>query len=130
MTTTEPIRLYGVSSGNGNDGVSHIFADYYVRTDQPYRLAVLAMVSQFKAEYLAAAIEACEVDGEADYTIQAVIYEPLDYEPEDEDDSYSEHNGAAHLVDVFADDKPRGGRMIYESLEEAFGADLLAKIPE
>lgn len=128
---TQPVRLYGVSSGNGNDGVSHIFADYYVRTNDPWRLARLAMVGQFKDEYLPKAIEACEVDGEADYTVQAVIYEPLDFVPESEGDSYCDSgNGAAHLVDVFPEDTPRYNRMVYDSLEDAFSADLLAKVAD
>ena len=38
---------YGVSSGNGNNGVSHLYPDYYVRTADPFRLAELAMVDKF-----------------------------------------------------------------------------------
>ena len=123
-------RLYGVSYGNGNDGVSHIFADFYVTTDDPYRLAKLAMVSQFKPEFLAKAIQSTHVDGEAEYSIQAVIYEPLDWEPEGEDDSYCDANGAAHLVDVFPEDEPRDGRPTYDSITEAFSADLIEKVKE
>jgi hypothetical protein len=118
-------RLYGVSYGNGNDGVSHLFADFYVRTDDPWRLAKLAMITQFKDKWQAAALEACEVDGEAEYTVTAVIYEPLDAEPCDEGESWCDHNGAVHLVDVFPEDEPREGRPTYESLEEAFGDDVV-----
>ena len=127
-------QLYGVSSGNGNMGVSHIFADYYVRTNDPWRLATLAMVSQFKEQYVKDAIEACEVDGEPEYTVTACILEPLDAVPCEDDDcthddcSYSNVNGAAHLIHVFPDDKPREGRPIYDNLEDAFDAALMAKV--
>lgn len=78
---SDETRLYSVSSGNGNDGVSHTFPDYYVRTNDPYRLATLAMVSSFKNEFKQAAADACEVDGESDYTISATIYNPEDVDP-------------------------------------------------
>jgi hypothetical protein len=74
-------RLYAVSSGNGNDGVSHMFPDYYVRTNDPYRLAALAMVSSFDHKFKKAAADACEIDGESDYTISATIYNPEDVDP-------------------------------------------------
>lgn len=74
-------RLYAVSSGNGNDGVSHMFPDYYVHTNDPYRLAALAMVSSFDHKFKQAAADACEVDGESDYTISATIYNPEDVDP-------------------------------------------------
>ena len=121
---TEPIRLYGVSSGNGNDGVSHIFADYYVRTNEPYRLAKLALVGQFHPSVWDLVLGDADVDGEPDYTIQACLLNPLD----DEDGKWSEYNGAWRLVDVCPEDKPREGRMGYDSLAEAFSADLLAKV--
>lgn len=121
-------RLYGVSSGNGNDGVSHMFADYYVTTNDPWRLAKLAMVTQFKEAYQAKALEECTVDGEAEYTVQAVIYEPLDAEPAEEGESYCDANGCAYLIDVFPEGEPREGVMQYASLEEAFDAATLAKI--
>ena len=133
-----PPRLYGVSSGNGNDGVSHIFADYYVRTNDPWRLARLAMVSQFKPDYQDQALAECDVCGDT-YTAQACILEPLGYDhtrvcrtalPDGSCDcpSWSDTNGAAYLVDVFPEDQPRPGRMIYETLLDAFGSELLAKI--
>ena len=43
-------KWYGVSSGDGNNGVSHMFADYYVKTAEPYRLAELAVLTLFKRE--------------------------------------------------------------------------------
>jgi hypothetical protein len=121
-------RLYGVSYGNGNDGVSHIFADFYVKTSDPWRLAKLAMVTQFKDDFQARALEECTVDGEAEYMVQAVIYEPLDSEPCEEGESYCDVNGCAHLVDVFPEDDPREGRPTYESIEEAFDEKALGLV--
>src|ERR1700680_702081 len=70
-------KLYGVSTGNGNNGVSHIFADYYVKTDQPWRLAELAALAQFKpGSGMTWAKEHVEIDGEAEYGISAVFYNP------------------------------------------------------
>lgn len=118
------VRLYGVSSGNGNDGVSHMFADYYVYTDDPWRLARLALVSSFKDGWKERALDVAEIDGEADHTISAVIYDPLDDEQDDgeEEESWSSVNGAWLIVDVFPEDEPREGRLIYYSLEHAFAA--------
>jgi hypothetical protein len=172
-------KWYGVSSGNGNDGVSHMYPAYFVRTCDPYRLAELAMVSRFKPDFYAAAIEAVEVDGEADYTIYATIYNPEDVDPSeapdpvyfnsyecdecdhawthetedseeececpkcdhlqvpheseeqerDGDDTYSSANGAWQIIEVFPvdqDARDNSSRMEYDSLEEAFSADVRA----
>lgn len=126
--STDPIRLYGVSHGNGNDGVSHIFANYYVRTNDPWRLAHLALVGAFAPPWQSDAMELANIDGDSDYTVTACIYEPLD--SEDNDGSYCDANGAWHITEVFPEDKPREGRPVYESLEEAFTPELLAKVPE
>lgn len=80
-------RWFAVSFGNGNDGVSHMFPDYYVRTNDPFHLAAVAMLANFNnagPEDKARIIDATEVYGEADYTITATIYNPEDVEPEDE----------------------------------------------
>jgi len=74
-------KLFGVSFGNGNDGVSHMFADYYVKTCDPYALARMATLGYFKPKFQSAADEAMEIDGEADYTISSVIYNPEDVDP-------------------------------------------------
>lgn len=79
-------RWFGVSFGNGNDGVSRSFPSYYVRTNDPYHLAACAMLANFNnatAEDKARIIDATEVDGEADYGVNATIYNPEDIEPED-----------------------------------------------
>lgn len=137
----ETIKLYAVSSGNGNDGVSHIFPDYYVYTDDPWRLAALAMVASFKPTFKQAAADVVEVDGEADYTISATIYNPEDVDPaesdENEDDEdagmYCNANGAWQIIEVFRDDGPDmvnpWHKPIYDSLEDCFGDDDLELVP-
>lgn len=140
-------RLYGVSFGNGNNGVSHTYADYYVRTSDPWTLARVAMLESFKRPFWDAALSAMDVDGEAEYTISAVIYNPEDVDsseaPEadhslcddgedcegcehcerDEDDSYCSANGAWCICEVFPETDPRDSRMIYDSLDAAFSAE-------
>lgn len=110
-------RLYGVSFGNGNDGVSHTYPSYYVRTCEPFALAAAALLSEFKPKYRPMVAEAMEVDGEADYTIYATLYNPLD----DEDGSWCEVNGAYSICEVFREDDPREGRPTYDSLGQCFG---------
>lgn len=109
-------RLYGVSYGNGNNGVSHIFADFYVRTDRPYALATLAAVSYFPESGRTYAAENVEIDGEADYTITAMILDP----PADDSDlpAYGEDDGE-WTVDGLDD------RFESESDAESAARDLL-----
>jgi hypothetical protein len=83
---SEQARWYGVSYGNGNDGVSQLFPNFYVFTAEPYRLASLAIVAQYKREWKAAALETMIVDGEEDYTISATILDPLDAQDDRESD--------------------------------------------
>lgn len=120
MTET---RLYGVSSGDGSNGVSHIFADYYVRTSQPWRLARLAALTEFKPDWIERARDVLNVDGESDYTISAVIYDPLDQEECEEGESWCDNNGAWRIWEVFPEDEPCEGRPLYESIEDCFGDD-------
>ena len=146
---------YGVSYGDGNNGVSHSYANFYVKTCEPYRLAQAAMLSEFKAgEGQSWALGAMEIDGEAEYTISAVIYDP----PDDSDDSDRDHSecedgeecegcdacepdemeswssvhGAWLICEVFPGepDDMRGGVMAYDSLSDAFTAELLALTDE
>jgi len=78
-------RWFAVSSGNGNDGVSHIFPDYFCRCTpkQAFDLAAAAMISSFKPTGYDWACDNVTVDGESDYTITAAILDP----PEDETES-------------------------------------------
>ena len=122
-------RLYGVSTGNGNDGVSHMFADYYVQTDDPWRLARLALVASFKDEWKQRALDAADIDGESEYTIHAVIYDPLDDEYGENEETWCDVNGAWLIVNVYPEDNPREGRPIYDCLNDAFESDDLALVP-
>lgn len=141
-------RWYGVSHGNGNDGVSQSYPDYYVRTADPYALADLACIAAFKPEWQDWACEVCDTDGDAEYTIQACIYNPPDdgegrdhSECEDGEDcagcdmcepdsDWCSANGAYHITEVFPvnqDDMADSTAPEYASLREAFGAEFVAK---
>ena len=137
-------RWYGVSSGNGNNGVSHTWPDYYVRTADPFTVAAAAMIARFtEGEGQAWAASNCGVVGESDYTIYAVIYDPPDDNPErdhsecedgedcegcdmcfpDHDDSYSSANGAWQIIEVFPVEdmeEERSSAWRYDSDREAF----------
>lgn len=84
-------RWYGVSSGDGNDGVSHSFPGYYVRTSDPWLLARAAIISEFNDRQFAA--DTVDVDGEAEYTISATLYEGPDGE--------TAYGAAWFIVEVF-----------------------------
>lgn len=126
---TQTPKLFAVSTGDGNSGVSQLYPDYYVTTADPWRLARLATVDQFKPEHMQWAIDACDTDGEEDFTIYATIYDPPgDDGGDDGMDSWSANNGAWMCVQVFtvAEDDVRSGSPRFDSLEEAFTAPALA----
>jgi hypothetical protein len=132
-TAEPPVRCYGVSHGNGNDGVSQMHANYYVLTDDPWTLARAAVLAEFKpGRGQAFALAEMQIDGEAEYTISATIYDPPeeDAEPREEEEeedsgSWSAHNGAWHITEVFPEEEPREGVPQYDSLEDAFTAEVL-----
>lgn len=134
-------RWYGVSSGNGNDGVSHLYPDYYVKTNDPWRLAELAAVSTFKdgagTEWAKRHIV---IDGEAEYTISAFFDDPpcgktvdgeypdlpedVEYEDAEDGRNWSMHNGAWQIFEVFPVDVDiieSSSGLAYESLDDCFG---------
>jgi hypothetical protein len=80
MTDETRPRWYGVSYGDGNDGVSQLFPDFYVRTAHPWDLARAAAVSAVAPAYQAWAAAEVQVDGEADYTLHATLLEGPDGE--------------------------------------------------
>lgn len=109
-------RWYGVSSGNGNDGVSQSWPDYWVQTDDPWRVAKLALITIYKAEYRQFAIDNMEVDGEEDYTISAVLYEGPNSE--------TAFEAALDIIEVFPDDPPDTDDICaYTCIEDCFGDD-------
>jgi hypothetical protein len=124
-------RRYAVSSGNGNDGVSHYWPDYIVTTDDPWTLARLAALTAFKPEFQSWAADNLDVDGDEEYGIQAMILDP----PADEDESndeesgfWSDANGAWRLWNVYSADEVSDDSSApeYDSLEACFGADVVA----
>ena len=129
-------RVYGVSTGNGNDGVSHMHADYYVRTDAPWELARRALRSEFKPEQQDEMEMLADIDGDEDYTISAVIYDDPDLAPPSDDDDdegsdwFDDSGPAWFILEVFPEDdeewlaeRTEGpyGRPIYSSISEALG---------
>lgn len=139
---SEP-RIYGVSFGNGNDGVSQMFADYYVRVDDPWTLARAAMLGQFKpGEGHAWANRHIEIEGDAEHTIYATIDAPpcretedgeypelpegMEYEDAEDGRNWSEYHGQWMICEVFPEESPREGRPVYDSIEDALPADVLA----
>lgn len=105
-------RWYGVSTGNGNDGVCHTFPSYYVFTDDPWALAERAAQSDMNKEFY----DYIEIDGEADFTISASVYSPaLEY--------------CSYILEVFPVDQEEiekakadpYGRFCYGSILEALG---------
>jgi hypothetical protein len=99
-------RWYGVSFGNGNDGVSQSWPRCAVFTNEPFVLARAAMISQFVERAQPWANDVMVVDGEMDYTISATIYDPPedDTDQGDDDDEpsrWSEFNGAWMICEVF-----------------------------
>lgn len=148
MNGRPAIKLYGVSSGNGNDGVSRIFADYYCRTNEPWRLADLAALNQFKAgtgqEW---ALRNMESDGEAEHGITVEFLNPPcedtadgeypelesdeDSEAAEDGRNWSDNNGAWLILEVYPveESDARPGVTIAESLADCFSPELLAMVP-
>ena len=128
-------RVYGVSTGDGNNGVSHMHADYYVRTDDPWELARRALRSKFKPEQQDEVEMLADIDGDEDYTISAVIYDDPGLAPPSDDDDegsdwFDDSGPAWFILEVFPENDEEWlaehtegpyGRPIYNSISEAFG---------
>lgn len=118
-------RWYGVSTGDGNNGVSHMFPDYYVFTADPWRLCERAAESSLRpgVEF--------EVDGEADYCISAVVYDsPEFYDDVSEEDMEDFEAGPCpFILDVFPVEQSEvdaaradpWGKLCYGSIAQALG---------
>lgn len=114
-------KVYGVSTGNGNDGVSHIYASYYVRTNDPWELAKRAVIDHFSNTKRHWVEDVVEIEG-GDEQVSATIYEG----PEGE----TEFGAAWFILDVFLEDdedwlikRIEGLTPVYDSIEAAFGED-------
>ena len=120
---TESAIRYAVSSGNGNDGVSQLYPRYIVTTNEPWLLARLAAVTEFKAGH---GRRWCrnnlDLDGESAYTIYAVLHDP----PAREGRGYGEHNGAWSIWEVFPAEGEYSGKPEYDSLDDCFGRRTVA----
>lgn len=66
-------QWYGVSYGNGNDGVSRSHPNILVYTDDPWTLARAAMIYEWKDKVWTN--ENTDLTGEDDYGVTATIYE-------------------------------------------------------
>lgn len=134
-------RWYGVSTGNGNDGVSQMYPDYYVFTSEPWELAELALKAHFNGQEWA--MRHAEIDGDAEYTIYATIDAPPcedtedgeypdsdDWENEEDGRNWSDGNGAWFILEVFPVDsdtaRKDGGALAYEHPLCAFGYEAFA----
>ena len=100
-------RWYGVSYGNGNDGVSQFDPAYLVYTDDPYTLARAAQMAEWKDRRWAK--ENTDVDGEADCGVNATVYEGPNGE--------TQFGAAERIVSVFpVTDVDRYGCPRYDSM--------------
>jgi len=114
-------KWYGVSSGNGNDGVSQSFPDYLVFTSDPWFVARAAMVQLWKDEAWANSV--VDIDGDAEYTISATIYEG----PHGE----TEFGAAASIVEVFPiSEHDNYNCQKYECIYDAFSIATLELLKE
>lgn len=139
-------KYYGVSSGNGNDGVSQCFPNYIVKTDKPWLLAELAGLSEFKAgEGQEWAKENMEIDGEEEYTISVTFTESPEAQDAREQmakesealGEYEDDCGCDYawlILEIFPYDVENNWkreRPVYESLEDCFGEEFVkANAPE
>jgi len=118
-------KTYGVSFGNGNDGVSQLYPNFIVTTDRPFALAKLAMLHRFNnGNSVRWAKRVMDIDGESEYTIYATIYDPSD------SPGWSEHNGAWMICQVFPVDQDlidNSTAREYDSLEDVFGKSFVKR---
>jgi hypothetical protein len=104
--------------------VSHLFPAYIVKTEEPWRLARIAVGAEFKDRSWA--LENAQIDGEADFTICAMISEGPNGE--------TEFGSAYHLTEVFPLEEAeverlRGRTLVYDSIADCFHADDLEASP-
>lgn len=133
-------KYYCVSSGDGNDGVSRTWPHYIVKTDNPWLLAELAGLSEFKeGEGQQWAKDNMKIDGDEEYGISVVFMESpetqeerqrLADEAEENDEEFDlDGSGCDYawlILEIFpmsATANPRYMERcpLYESLEDCFG---------
>lgn len=113
MTTNVP-NYYGVSFGNGSDGVSRLNPEFIVRTAHPFELARLAHIDTWKdGEGKTFAAANVEVDGDAEHYISSTLYEGPDGETVD--------GAAFEIVEVYPieDITDHDSDLVYGSIYDA-----------
>ena len=123
MLPDKPI-LYSVSIGDGNDGVSRIVPDYYVKTNNPFHLAVAGLLANFNFATADRLADAVETTGEPDFGVSATLYEWPDGE--------TEFDAAYMICEVYQVEEydALSDKKTYESLEAAFSVELLVLVRE
>lgn len=115
-------RLYGVSFGNGNEGVSHMHPDYYVMTIAPFVLVRAAMLNNIRLGLWPWALDCMDVSGEPDTCISAVLSEGPNGETE---------FGVAWLIcEVFPVDEKTNDAPLFDTLKQAFDPATLRRALE
>lgn len=113
-------KWYGVSYGNGNDGVSHSYPNYMVYTDDPWTLARAAMVSQWKDKVWTN--ENVDLDHNGDEMVSATIYEGPEGETE---------FGAAYMIaEVFPVNVTEHNCPQYDNLYTTFDDETIKLVQE
>ena len=113
-------QWYGVSYGNGNDGVSHFSPNILVYTDDPWTLARAAMIFEWKDKVWAN--ENVDLDHNGDEMVSATIYEGPDGE--------TEFGAAYMIVEVFAVNESEYNCTKYDSIYEAFDDETVKLVQE
>ena len=122
-------QYYGVSSGDGNNGVSSSYPDYLVLTNDPWCLAKCAAISSFKrGKGWQWARDNMETEGEEDYGITVSFSESPETQKEREnadDDDYGSDGGAWLIYEIHLwQGDPPDNISVFDSGEEAFDEDL------
>ena len=113
---------FAISYGNGNAGVSHLHANFTVTASDgdEFLIARLAIISNFRGSARRFAARNLFVYEHGDGSAQAVIYDPPNGR------GWSDHNGAWRLADVYPAGEITNDPPHYDSLDAAFGRQLVA----
>lgn len=114
--SNEP-KYYGVSTGDGNNGVSHMFPNYIVKTDDPWKLAEAAALAEFNESGKEWSKENMDMDGDEEYCISVTFPESPETQKE-----YSELEERLYGVKC---NEPEDKKLIHklERELENFGCD-------
>lgn len=127
-------RLYGIATGDGNNGVGHTWPRYYVRTSNPWRLAEIAFYSDHFEEFRPQLAEIVEIDGDEEYCISASIFDYSDITIGEDDENNEYYNDYYQFIlEVWPIDENESltGAPVYDSIEECFSKaeiDFVAKL--